>query len=163
MRIDLENLPSDTVLLHGLVRDMAAVVESRDGEIERLQLIIKKLQRAQFGRRSERVDGDQLALGLEDLETDLAQAETPQRALEPPDEDTDKKPRRKPLPEHLPREEVLLDIGAASCPCCGGALHQVGESVSEMLDWVQLRLREERGGVTAGLPAIGTWPWPEPP
>ena len=52
MRFDLENLPSDTALLHRLVREMAVVVESRDGEIERLQLIIKKLQRAQFGRRS---------------------------------------------------------------------------------------------------------------
>jgi hypothetical protein len=40
MRIDLDNLPVDTALLHRLVRDMAAVVESRDGEIERLQLII---------------------------------------------------------------------------------------------------------------------------
>ncbi|WP_258596788.1 transposase [Mesorhizobium sp. AR07] len=37
---------------------MASVVESRDGEIERLQSIIKKLQRAQFGRRSERLDPD---------------------------------------------------------------------------------------------------------
>lgn len=76
MRIDLDNLPVDTALLHRLVRDMASVVEHRDGEIERLQLIIKKLQRAQFGRRSERIDDDQLALGLEDIETDLAQAET---------------------------------------------------------------------------------------
>jgi transposase len=72
MRFDLQNLPSDTALLHGLVRDMAAVVDSRDGEIERLQLIIKKLQRAQFGRRSERLDADQLALALEDLEADIA-------------------------------------------------------------------------------------------
>ena len=46
----------DPALLHRLVRDMAAVVETRDGEIERLQLIIKKLQRAQFGRRSERIE-----------------------------------------------------------------------------------------------------------
>jgi hypothetical protein len=59
MRIDLDDLPVDTSLLHHLVRDMAAVVESRDSEIERLQLIIKKLQRAQFGRRSERLDPDQ--------------------------------------------------------------------------------------------------------
>ena len=62
MRFDLENLPSDTALLHRLVREMADVVESRDGEIERLQIIIKKLQRAQFGRRSERLNVDQLAL-----------------------------------------------------------------------------------------------------
>lgn len=72
MRLDLENLPSDISLLHQLVREMAGVGESRDGEIERLQSIIKKLQRAQFGRRSERLDPDQLALALEDLDTDIA-------------------------------------------------------------------------------------------
>ena len=141
MQLDLDNLPADTPLLHQLVRDMAAVVESRDGEIERLQLIIKKLQRGQFGRRSERADEGQLALGLEDTETDLAQSETEQPA--PADEpgDTKRRPRRKPLPDHLPREEVVLDIPAASCPCCSGVLHEVGESVSEMLDWVPAALR----------------------
>jgi transposase len=74
MRIDLDNLPVDLVLLQHLVRDMAAAVEHRDGEIERLQLIIKKLQRAQFGRRSERMDDDQLALALEDLDGDIGQS-----------------------------------------------------------------------------------------
>lgn len=42
MRLDLDNLPHDTVLLHQLVRDMAAVVSIREDEIERLQAIIKK-------------------------------------------------------------------------------------------------------------------------
>ena len=54
---------------------MAAVVETRDDEIERLQRLIKQLQRTQFGRRSERLDADQLALGLEDLDADVARAE----------------------------------------------------------------------------------------
>jgi hypothetical protein len=67
LRFDLENLPSDTTLLHRLVREMVVVVDGRDDEIERLQLIIKKLQRARFGRRSERLDADQLALALKDL------------------------------------------------------------------------------------------------
>lgn len=62
MLIDLGNLPSDPALLQRLLRDMAAAVESRDGEIERLQSIIMKLQRAQFVRRSERLDPDQVAL-----------------------------------------------------------------------------------------------------
>ena len=53
MRLDLGNLPSDVSLLHRLVRDMAAVVETRDDEIERLQRLIKQLQRGTFGRRSE--------------------------------------------------------------------------------------------------------------
>src|SRR3712207_7534962 len=38
------------------------------------------------------------------------------------------------LPAHLPRVEVLVDIEDKSCPCCGGALHVIGEDASEMLD-----------------------------
>jgi len=74
-RLDLNNLPSDTALLHRLLGDMASLVEQRDGEIDRLQLIIKQFRRARFGRRSERTDADQLALGLEDLETNKARVE----------------------------------------------------------------------------------------
>ena len=141
MQLDLDNLPSDTALLHSLVRDMAAAVESRDGEIERLQAIIKKFQRAQFGRRSERLDPDQFALGLEDLDADIAHVEASRPA---PKDAAREQPRRKPLPDHLPREEVLLDIACEVCACCGGALHAIGESVSEMLDWVPAQLRVVR-------------------
>src|SRR5712671_7448373 len=131
MRFDLENLPSDTALLHRLVREMADVVESRDGKIERLQIIIKKLQRAQFGRRSERLDADQLALALEDLDADIARIRESRPVIATGALET--RSRRKPLPDHLPREDVVLDI-ADICGCCGGALHAIGESVSEMLD-----------------------------
>ena len=142
MRIDLGNLPSDTALLHQLVRDMAVIVEHRDGEIERLQAIIKKLQRMQFGRSAERLDPDQLALGLEDLDADVGRIEESlpiafTETKEPP-------PHRKPLPDHLPREEVRIDTDHAACPGCGGALHDMGESVSEMLDWVPAQLRVVR-------------------
>jgi Transposase IS66 family/Transposase C of IS166 homeodomain len=84
MQLDLDNLPSDPTLLHHLVRDMASVVERREGEIEHLQLIIKQL-RTQFGRRSERIDADQLAFGLEDVETDKACAEAAQELAKPKD------------------------------------------------------------------------------
>ncbi|AWC23638.1 hypothetical protein ASC75_00005 [Aminobacter sp. DSM 101952] len=139
MLIDLDNLPSDPAFLQRLLRDMAAAVESRDGEIERLQSIIKKLQRAQFGRRSERLDPDQLALALEDLDADIARIRASRpvvRNLSP-----ERPSHRKPLPNHLPREDIRLDIGDAVCACCGGALHVIGESVSEMLDWVPAQLR----------------------
>lgn len=139
MRLDLDNLPSDMALLHGLLRDMAAVVEHRDGEIERLQTIIKQLQRTQFGRRSERLDPDQLALGLEDLDSDIGRAEASGPHVDV--ESADKRPRRKPLADHLPREEVVIDVANDACPCCGGVLHSIGESVSEMLDWVPAQLR----------------------
>lgn len=142
MRLDLDNLPYDTGLLHNLVRDMAALVSTRDDEIGRLQVIIRQLQRAQYGRRSERLDPDQLALALEELDADvagivagIAESVPAQSAAEPSPS------RRKPLPAHLDREERLLDIDSKGCARCGGVLHPIGESVSEMLDWVPATLR----------------------
>jgi transposase len=140
MRLDLENLPSDIDLLHRLVRDMASVVESRDTEIDRLQRLIKQFQRRQFGRRSERLDPDQLALGLEDLDADLARMESQQSPPAAKDEETGTG-GRPTLGDHLPRDEVICDLGHEQCPDCGSALHEVGESVSEMLDWVPAQLR----------------------
>ncbi|MGD9715096.1 MAG: IS66 family transposase zinc-finger binding domain-containing protein, partial [Thermomicrobiales bacterium] len=142
MRLDLDNLPHDTGLLHQLVRDMAVLVSTRDGEIERLQAIIKKLQRMQFGRRSERLDADQLALGLEDLDADIGRLEQSRPVVV--GASVEARPHRAPLPAHLPREDVLIDIAHDACPDCGGALHDIGESVSEMLDWVPAQLRVMR-------------------
>ncbi|MGH7025578.1 MAG: IS66 family transposase [Caulobacteraceae bacterium] len=138
MRLDLENLPSDVGLLHALVRDMASVVEHNEGEIERLRLIVRELQRARFGRRSERLDPDQLALGLEDVEADIGAIEESRPVV------ADRKcarAKRKPLPDHLPREEVEIDEPHDACPGCGGALHGIGESVAEILDWVPATFR----------------------
>jgi len=137
MRFDLDDLPQDTALLHRLVRDMAGLVEHRDSEIERLQQIIKQLQRAQFGRRSEKLDSDQLALALEELDADVAGI--PEASPEPPSAPSPA--GRAPLPEHLEREERLLDIDGTCCTRCGGALHAIGVSISEMLDWVPARLK----------------------
>jgi len=138
MRLDLDNLPHDTALLHRLVRDMAARIETGNGEIERLRQIIRQLQRAQYGRRSERLDPDQLALALEELDADVAELEGSEVEAPAPEPS---QPRRGPLPEHLEREERLIDVEQDSCSCCGGALHPIGESVSEMLDWVPASLR----------------------
>jgi transposase len=138
MQLDLDNLPQDPVLLHRLVREMAGLIEHRDGEIDRLQSLIKQLQRQQFGRRSEQLDPGQLALALEDLDADLAgiaESDPVTPTVEPPPAG------RKPLPTHLDREERLLDIETNTCACCGGTLHAIGESVSEMLDWRPATLR----------------------
>ncbi|MGE0667844.1 MAG: IS66 family transposase [Sphingomonadales bacterium] len=165
MRIDLENLPSDVELLHRLVRDMAAVAQARDDEITRLQHLIKQLQHARFGRRSERLDPDQMALGLEDLDTDIGEAEArlPVMAAVDPE----RRPRRAPLPEHLHREETVIDVESRACPCCGGRLHPIGETTSEMLDWVPaqlrvLRIRRPRYGCRA-CGTIHQAPAPERP
>ena len=71
VRIALDNLPTDVSVLHQLVRDMAGALDESAVEAERLRLIIRQFQRACFGRRSEQLDPDQMAFGLEDLEADL--------------------------------------------------------------------------------------------
>jgi transposase len=135
MQLDLHNLPTDTALLHRLVCDIAARSSVSNPSS-------KQLQRAQFGRRSERLDPDQLALGLEDLDGDLARAHQSGPRVE--NQPTERSSHRRPLPDHLPRAEVRLDIDDMTCACCGGALRVIGESVSEMLDWVPAQLRVTR-------------------
>ncbi len=68
MRLDLARLPTDPILLHTIVRDLAEVLEHRDAEIETLRRLVTTLKRRRFGRSSEKRDPDQLALGLEAIE-----------------------------------------------------------------------------------------------
>jgi transposase len=78
MNIDLATLPDDVETLQRMVRSLAAEranLTEAQAEIERLRLIIQKLQRSQFGRRSERLDDDQLQLGFDDLNADIARVE----------------------------------------------------------------------------------------
>lgn len=146
MEIDLAALPVDVETLHHLIGDLVAARENERAEaraeIDRLRHIVKLLQRNRFGRRSERLDNDQMLLGLEDVDADIARAETslPQSSAAKPraQDNTDQPPG---LPDHLEREDVHLDIDGSECPDCGGAIHAIGETVSEMLDWVPARLR----------------------
>ena len=144
MYIDLATLPDDVESLQEMVRSLAAErvdLDEARAEIERLKLIIQKLKRSQFGRRAEHLDKEQLQLGFEDLNADLARAETKLQleTAEPPS--CRAKSERASLPAHLPREDMNIDIADQVCPCCGGALHMIGETVSEMLDHVPARLR----------------------
>jgi transposase len=143
MQIDLTDLPQDPALLQRLVTDMAAGLSQRDGEIDRLQQIIKGLQRAQYGRRSEQLetDTDQISLALDDLISDVAYAGSDLDECPAPDPDIQAKGGRRSLPEHLPRADVVLEPGHDACPDCGGALRGAGEHVSEMLDWIPAKLR----------------------
>src|ERR671928_1559165 len=119
--------------------------DAAQAEIEKLRLLIRRLQRGRFGRRSEKLDPDQLQLGLEDLEQTAAAAEAAREAATgSSDAPRPPRPRRRnlgALPAHLPRVEILVDVEDKTCPCCGGALHVIGEDTSEMLDIIPAQLR----------------------
>jgi transposase len=115
-------------------------------EIEKLKLQIAKLRRMQFGRSSERITRqiEQLELRLEELQTGEAEvatkADADADAAEPVGPIREcRKPKRQPLPDHLPRQEVVhqpADDGACKCPDCGKGMAKLGEDVTEVLDYV---------------------------
>ncbi len=144
MDIDLAALPDDVETLQRMVRSLAAeriTLSEAQAEIERLRLVIQKLQRSQFGRRAERLDDDQLQLGFENLGADIARVEATLPSTAPKTPTAKAQTERPSLPAHLPREDRRLDIEHQTCPCCGGQLHAIGETVSETLDYVPARLR----------------------
>ena len=122
--------------------ELALAKGEADAEIERLQSIIDAFMRHRFGARSEQLDPDQLQLGLEDVETALGQARAAREAASPQSRsERPRKTNRGSLPAHLERIEQVVDVEDKACPCCGGALHQIGEDVAERLDVVPTTFR----------------------
>jgi transposase len=113
---------------------------SREQEIEHLKLLIAKLRRMQFGRKSEKLSREieQLELRLEDLQVEegVASAADTKPARAP------RQPKQtKPLPEHLEREDRVYLPDEQSCPDCGGELKALGEDASEQLEYVRAHWR----------------------
>ena len=139
------DLPDDVDALRAIVLEQARKLDTltaAQAEIERLRAIIEALQRHQFGRRSEQLDPDQLQLSLEEAETALAQVEAANEVKAGREREArPHKTNRGSLPAHLERIEQVVDVENKSCPCCGNALHQIGEDVAERLDVVPVTFR----------------------
>jgi transposase len=121
MQIDLAALPNNPVILQQMLRDLVAAaaqeqvalqgaVQEREAENDKLRLLIQRLLRHRFGRRSEQLSPDQLQFGLEDLEQTIAEGEAAQEAAAQSDQQRQKRRTARPqrnhgaLPAHLPRE-----------------------------------------------------------
>jgi transposase len=116
-------------------------------QIEQMKAQLAKLRRMQFGRSSEKLDAQihQLELMLEDLEEGEAARTAPSLATEADQPGRCKRERRqpvrRPLPDHLPREEIVHAPGGV-CPGCGGThFSKLGEDVTEVLEKIPARLK----------------------
>ena len=156
-----DSLPTDLAAAHALIiaqREALIVAEAKaqnaEAEarhrallIEQMKFTIAKLRHEKFGPSAERgAFHEQLELALADMEEDASEAEAKAQmaaaaataakievqAFER------RKPARRPLPEHLPRERVVYSAPPA-CPCCGGTLHKIGEDVTETLELIPRR------------------------
>jgi transposase len=151
-----DSLPTDLASAHALIIAQraalsAAELRARTAEseaqyrallIEKLKFTIRKLRHERFGQSSERgALLDQLELQLADLEADAAQSEAAARIAATGDKIMvasfeRRRPARRPLPEHLPRERIVYPAPSA-CPCCGGTtLRKIGEDVTDTLELI---------------------------
>ncbi len=145
MQNSADKLPKNLVELRALLLEARAELDQtkatlkhRDLEIEQLKLQLDKLRRKQFGRSSEK-----LAERIEQLELRLQALEEPTVASTPAPvsrKTSARKPSRRPLPGHLPRD-VITHSPDDHCPDCGGLLKRFGEDVSEVLEYVPARFK----------------------
>lgn len=141
-------LPNDIDALRALIlAERSAHAAERDklsARNEKLEQILAEIRRAHLGRKSERIDDEQLALALEELETSLGKAEAEDEKADTALKTERTKKRRASRNEcfdHLPHEEVVIEPESKVCPCCNGDLHVIGEDVSKRLDKVPAKVR----------------------
>ena len=138
VKIDALELERNTILVE---RNALKISQVHDNEeIKRLTDLIAKLRRAMFGQKSEKLNAqiDQFELELEELhitqgmQTQFTEvAEAKERSA----------PKRRPLPDHLPRQNEEHLPSEAACPDCGGSWQKIGEDVSEVLEYVPASYR----------------------
>jgi hypothetical protein len=135
MSLATADLPEDIAALRALalacqgeLKAAQLAVQAKALEIEKLRFQIAKLRRMQFGRSSERITRqiEQLELQLEELESGEAEDIAGMEADEPTTPIPQRtKPKRKPLPDHLPRHEVLHEPERSTSICEGGGIANV--------------------------------------
>ncbi|MBV1796571.1 hypothetical protein [Siccirubricoccus sp. G192] len=155
---DTPTLPEDPAALRALLVETRVLVDTltaerdtlssrcdsvtaeRDALVERnerLRHLLLKLQRQQFGRKSEQLTDEQLQFAFEEIEATLAENAAEAGKQSPATREQQKQRRRASrgrLPAHLPEIEQVLAPEATTCPCCQGPLVEIGSDTARRLD-----------------------------
>ena len=118
-----------------LLTERDALIARKDKRIELLEQMLQVLRRHRFGARSEQFNAEQHGLWDAALSEDLAATKSAVEAVSPPRVERERaQPKRQPLPADLPRVVERIEPESCTCGQCGGALHTIGEEISEKLD-----------------------------
>ena len=144
MEFTHDALPDDPVLLRTMLLATMTELDAERAEKQqwiernaRLEQLLSQLRRMQFGKRSEKLDADQLNLAFEDIEQAVAEVAAEEEKTNPEykrERSEKRRAGRGSLPDHLPQVDVVIEPEEKACPCCGGTLHVIGEEVSKRLD-----------------------------
>ncbi|MDK8874198.1 transposase [Paracoccus sp. SSJ] len=138
-------LPEDPEELRSFTARLLAEVKAQAILIEKLRHQLAGHRAHRFGASSETAEQLQLALETSEI---AAAAMTARMKL--PDIEEKDKPRRRPIPDHIPRMEVELTPGADACADCGGRLRRIGEDGEARARHQSEGRAERRAGVCAG-------------
>jgi len=147
MVLEVEKLPDDASKLKEIIVSLATRHSEKEqhyqSQIDRLHEQIRLLRSKLFGRKTEKyVDAGQDQLRLFNEIEQAASSEEENEQELPVAAHRRKKGGRKPLPENLPRIEVVHDLPEEQKVCaCGAELTKIGEEVSEKLDYIPAKLQ----------------------
>ena len=132
---DIETLRTALAAEQLARREAEARASGAEAMVAHLKLLIAKLKHERFGASSERGRKllDQMELELEELEAAAAEDASVAAKDSIVGAFARRRPVRAPLPDHLPRERVVVPAPTA-CPCCGGRLAKLGETITESLE-----------------------------
>lgn len=133
--LDIEDLRKDFLLLK---QGFEKKEQNYKAEIKILNEQIKSLQDRLFGRKTEKQYRDDGQLSLFDIPEPISDGSEELSIVE----HTRKKRGRKPLPDNLPRIEVVHELSEAQRHCsCGHIKSHIGQEVSEQLDYIPAKVR----------------------
>ena len=141
-------LPEDIESAHRLIRELLQSLHQQAHLNEKLQHQLEQLLRRLYGKKSEKLDPNQLLLFAREIlqagTTDIAPGPetTPESTTPEPAKLSIKGHGRKPLPACLPRKRVVHDVPLEERPCpeCGEARQPFGEELREQLEYVPASL-----------------------
>jgi len=144
MIIDPHNLPGDVSGCHALIAELVRELDVRDRRVRQLQHQLEQLLRWRYGQKRERVDENQMffeALAMVSAGAAPAPQEEPESPAEPMIHRRKGHGRRQ-LPANLPRKRVVYDVPEEQrhCPHCPETMQNIGEEVSERLEYVPASL-----------------------
>jgi hypothetical protein len=133
MNIDIQNLPLDIKSTHKIIVALSSEIQSlRD------QLALLKAQR--FGKSSEKLNKQISELESKIEDSEVKASKEGRYNIESTSKPTNKdyqKPKRKKLPDHLPREDTILNPDSECSSCGGTEFRKIGEDTSELLEYVK--------------------------
>ncbi len=139
---DLEALREFALRQHDQLDEKSSLIDAQADELRTLREYIRLLKHQRFGRKSEQSSDEQIRL-FNEAECTAEDAGDEEDASILVEAHTRKKRGRKPLPDWIPRIEILHDLPDDEKVCRedGTALERIGEEVSEQLEFIPAQLR----------------------